>query len=557
MSLAKSFRQKVRAVRIRCSVNLFLRHSGRVLAIGGGVIALATLIERLFAVPVLVPWAVWAILGTAAAVILLFWVLSLPSRMQASLLLDERLKLHERFSTTLALASRDDPFARAARDESMQRIQRANLRGHFPIGLSRCWYFSAGTWVVAIGLLLYMPQKDLLGFLKKQHQQEAQTRQLAEAQTEVKEALEPVKAVIKELDDPALEKELEKLDELAKGGDPQELKREAIKALGDLSERIQQMQGGAEMQTGDILQRMLKQLHGSSEPFSQQIRMALAKGDFSQAANLLRQLQNQLTEGALSDQQRQQMAEQLQQLAKELQKLSTQQKELEEELEKLGLDKKLAQMGEQQLRQTLQKQGLKSEQIEQLLQKMAASQAAAGRCSGLAQAMAACAQGAGGLSGDELAGAIEQLDALESLEQQMIQLQAGLNELSRCMGSLGEGMYDGIGGQSPFREGQANRYGSGSGGPGQGYGPRDSDEEGQFGTKTTRVTGKSDQGPVIAGWYFKDTQVKGEARRDFSEVVEASRARAADAISENQIPRKYEDAVKKYFGQLGQQAPKP
>ncbi len=557
MSLTKSFRQKVRAVRIRCSINLFLRHAGRVLAIGGGVIALATVIERLFAVPVLVPWAAWALSGTAAAAILVLWLLGLPSRMQASLLLDERLKLRERFSTTLALVNCDDPFARAACAESMQRIQGANLRGHFPVGLSRSWYYSAGTWVVAIGLLLYMPQKDLLGFLKKQHRQQEQAEQLADAQTEVKDALEPVKAVINELHDPALEKELEKLDELAKGGDPQELKREAIKALGDLSEKIKQMQGGAEMQVGDILQQMLKQLHGSSEPFSQQIRMAMAKGDLSQASNLLRQLQKQLTDGALSDQQKQQMAEQLQQLAKELQKLSAQQKELEEELEKLGLDKKLAEMSEQQLRQTLQKQGLKSEQIEQLLEKMAACKAASGRCSGLAQAMAACGGGAGGLAADELAGAIEQLDALESLEQQMLQLQAGLNELSRCMGGLGEGMCDGIGGQSPFREGRANRYGSGSGGPGQGYGPRDSDEDGQFGTKTTRVTGKSDQGPVIASWYFKDTQVKGEARRDFSEVVEAGRARAADAISENQIPRKYEEAVKKYFGQLEQQAPKP
>jgi RNA polymerase-interacting CarD/CdnL/TRCF family regulator len=436
----------------------------------------------------------------------------------------------------------------------MQTIQRADLRGHFPIGLSRSWYYGAGIWVVAISLLLYMPQKDLLGFLKQKQQKQAQSEQLAQAQADVREAVEPVKAVIKELNDPTLEKELEKLDELAKGGDPQELKREAIKTLGDLSERIKQMQGEAQMEAGDILQRMLRQLHGSSEPFSQQIRMALAKGDFSQAASLMRQLQKQLTEGALSDQQRQQMAEQLQQLAKELQKLSTQQRELEDELQKLGLDKKLAQMDKQQLRQTLAKQGLKPEQIDQLMQKMAACQAAAGKCSGLAQAMAAGGQGAGGLSADELSGAIEQLDAIETLEQQFKQLQAGLSEISQCMGSIGN--CDGIGGQSPFREGEGNEYSSGSGGPGQGYGPRDSDTEGQVGTKNTRVTGKSDQGPIIAGWYFKDTQVKGEAHRDFAEVVEAGRARAAEAISENQIPRKYEDAVKKYFGQLEQSAPK-
>jgi hypothetical protein len=118
-------------------------------------------------------------------------------------------------------------------------------------------------------------------------------------------------------------------------------------------------------------------------------------------------------------------------------------------------------------------------------------------------------------------------------------------------------MCDGVGGQSPFERGERDEYASGSGGPGQGFGPRDSDSEGQVGTKTSRVDGKSEQGPVIASWYFKDTQVKGEARRDFTEVVEAGRARAADAITENQIPRKYEEAVKKYFGQLEQQAPKP
>jgi hypothetical protein len=556
MSLTKSFRQKVRAVRIRCSINSFLRHAGRVLAIGGGVAALAISIQQLFAVFVLEAWAIWAFCAATAGVILLLWLLSLPSRMHASLLLDERLRLHERFSTTLALANCDDPFARAACAESMQTIQRADLRGHFPIGLTRSWGYGAGIWVVAIALL-YVPQQDLLGFMKKKDKQQEQARQLADAQKDVNDLVEPVRLVMQKLDDPSLAEELKKLDDLSKAGDPQELKREAIKTLGDLSEKIKQMQGGAQMEAGDMLQRMLKQLHGSAEPFSQQIRMAMAKGDFSQAANLLRQLQKQLTEGTLSDQQRQQMAQQLQQLAKELEKLAAQQKELEDELEKLGLDKKLAQLGEQKMRQALGQQGLKPEQIEQLLQKMAASQTASAKCSALAMAMGACGSGAEGLSADELSGTIEQLDALETLEQQALQLQAGLNELSRCVNSLGEGMCDGIGGQSPFAKGERNEYGSGSGGPGQGYGPRDSDSEGQVGTKTSRVDGKSDQGPVIASWYFKDTQVKGEARRDFAEVVEAGRARAADAISENQIPRKYEEAVKKYFGQLEQQAPKP
>ncbi len=555
MSFPRTFRRKIRAVQTRCGLNLLLRQAGRVLVVAGVVAALAVLVERLFAVRILVPSALWAFWGVAAALVLVLWLLRLPGRMQASLLLDERLRLHERSSTTLALASSEDPFARAARTESLRTVERANLRGHFPIGLSRSWYYGAGTWLIVIALVLFMPEKDLLGLLKKKEEQAQRAEQLEDARTRVRETAESVRAAVKELNDPALAEELKRLDDLSQAGRPQEVKREAIKALGDLSEKLKQMQGSTQVDAANTLEQMLRRLRGSADPFSRQMRLALAKGDFAQAANLLSQLQKDLAEGKLSEEQRQRTAQQLQQLAKELQKLAEQKREFEEELEKLGLDKKLAQLGEQQLRQALRQQGLKQDLIEQLLKKLQAGRAAAGRCSGLAMAMADCGAGAGGLSADELADAIDQLDALESIQQQMILMRAGLAEISRSIGMLGDGMCDGLGLQGPYREGYSNRFGSGSGGPGIGYGPRDSDTEGPTGTKTTRADGKLDAGPVIASWYFKDIQVKGEARREFTEVVEAGRANAAEAISENQIPRRYEEAMKKYFGQLEQRGP--
>ena len=557
MPLPGAFRRKVRAVQVRCGVNLLLQQTGRILAVAGIIAALAILVQRLLAVVVVTPSALWVFWGIAAGVVLILWFLRLPSRMRASLLLDERMGLRERFSTTLALVDSDDPFARAARTESLAAIQRVNLRGHFPIGLSRSWYYGAGTWLIAIALVFLMPQKDLLGFLKKQ-QQRQQTKQVEQAKAEVKQTTDAVRAVVEKLDDPALQEELKKLDGLAQAGQPQELRREAIKTLGDLSERLRQMQSGSQIDAANMMQQMLQRLHGSTDPLSQQIRMALAKGDFAQAANMLGQLQKDLAEGKLSDQQRKDMTQQLQQLAKELQMLAEQKRELEQELEKAGLDKKLAQMSEQQLRKALQQQGLKPEQVAQIMKKMAACQAAGSKCSGLAQAMAACGAGAGGLSADELSAAIDQLDSLESLQQQAMLLKAGLDEISQCIGCLGNGMCDGLGMQGPFREGWSRGMGSGSGGPGIGYGPRNSDTQGQTGTKTTRPKNASGgEGPVIASWYFKDTQVKGEARRDFTEVVQAGRASAAEAISENEIPRKYEDAVKKYVGQLEQRGSQP
>jgi hypothetical protein len=513
-------------------------------AVAGGVAVLAVLIERLLAVTVRTPATLWGFGAAAAILILVSWLLKVPSRMQASLLLDERLKLSERFSTTLALAESDDPFARAARAESLRAVQQVKLRGHFPIDLSRSWYCGAGIWLVVIALSLFLPQKDLLGFLRDREKKQQQVQAVEQTQAEVKQAAEIVKAAVRELGDPNLAEDLKKLDELALAGAPEEVKRQAIKALGDLADKIKKMQSGAQVDTADVLQQMLKRLRGSADPFSQQIRMAMAKGDFAQAANLLGQLQKQLAEQTISDERRKELADQLQQLAKEMQKLADQQRELEDELEKRGLDKKLAQMTPEQLKQALQRQGLKPEMVEQLMQKVAACQAAQGRCSGLGQALGAAGAGEGGLMADDLSDVIDQLNAVESLQQQAIMLQASLNEISRCMGGLGQGMCQGL------SRGDDNAGTS----PAAGYARG---EEIQGGTKTTRAMGKKDDGPIIASWYFKDTQVKGEARRGFSEVVQAGRASAAEAISENEIPRRYEDAVKEYFSQLEQSGPQP
>jgi len=312
------------------------------------------------------------------------------------------------------------------------------------------------------------------------------------------------------------------------------------------------MQSSAQVDAAEVMQQMLKRLRGSADPFSQQIRMAMAKGDFAQAANMLGQLQKRLSEGTLPAEKRKEMADQLQRLAQELQKLAQDKRELEQELEKLGLDKKMAQMTREQLEQALRQQGLKPEMIEQLMQKVAACQAAQGRCAALGQGFGAAGSGAGGLMADELTDAIDQLNAIESLHQEAIMLRASLDEIGRCMGCLGEGMCSGMG--KGWRIGSGGGQGEGIGtSPGAYSKPMEIDSD----TKTTRSVGKSDDGPIIASWYFKDAQVKGEARRSFAEVVQAGRASAAEAISENQIPRRYEEAVKEYFSQLESSGPVP
>jgi hypothetical protein len=546
--------KKVRSVWIRCSINLLLKHTGRVLTVVGVIVLLAILTDRLLALGIIKSINSQAILYFSAAaiiLILLLWLLKQPSRMQVSLLLDERLKLRERFSTTLALVDSDDPFADAARNEARQKVEQASIQGYFPIRPTRCWKYVISMWLIAVLLFSFMPQKDLLGFLRKAKEQQKRAEQLEQTKVDIKDAADPVKLAVKQLGEPELADALNKLDQTPKDAKPQDIKRQAIRQLGDLSNRIHQMQSGMKLESVNQLQKMLKQLRGSSDVFSQKLRLALAKGKFSQASNLISELQKELAKGNLSPEQKKALAGQLQDLAKRLQELAQKNEEFEKELEKLGLNKELAKLNEQQLRQALTKQGLSDENIEDLLRKASAFRSAASMCAGLGNAMASCGAGAGQLSADGLAAAVDQLNKFDSLQQQLMLTQASLDEITRAIACLGEGMGQGIGGQGPFMEGLANRFGSGTGGPGVGYGPRGMAED-DTSTQRTRLQNKPGQGPAIASWYFQESQIKGEARREFTEVIQAARDGAAAAINENEIPRKYEEAIKTYFGRLEQ-----
>ena len=81
---------------------------------------------------------------------------------------------------------------------------------------------------------------------------------------------------------------------------------------------------------------------------------------------------------------------------------------------------------------------------------------------------------------------------------------------------------------------------------------RISDTQGNTATTSTKVKSETQQGPAIASWYFKGGTVKGEAKKDFGDVIQSAKDRAAEAINENVVPKKYEESVRKYFGLIEQ-----
>ena len=113
-----------------------------------------------------------------------------------------------------------------------------------------------------------------------------------------------------------------------------------------------------------------------------------------------------------------------------------------------------------------------------------------------------------------------------------------------------------FGGQSAFgntdawRGGQSTAMGQGSGGPGRGSGLGPEEQAVDFTLRNEKATVNTGEGPVIASMLVQGSQIRGESTATFQQAVTAGRAEAAEAIEHSRVPRKYENAVRNYFGRL-------
>jgi hypothetical protein len=566
-SLKDSLEAKLHHVRVRCGVNVLLVQAALVLAIAGAAAAVAVAAERLLAVPVI---SLPAIYGAAGAAVLLIAALSLfrtPDRMQVAVLMDERLAFHERFSTALALADDEDPFAQAATREAHETARRLNVSGQFPVKLTRHWYGTATAWAIAAAAFFAMPTVDVLGYLARNKAEQAKADELQQAKVAVREQAGKVRTAVQQLNNKVLEGELDKMSEIAKGARPDEVRREAIRKLTDLAEQMRKMQQAGPLQAAKRAEQMLKGLRNSPNALSPELTNALAGGDFAKAAKMLREMTDKLNNDQLSEKEKKALSDQLKDLAGQLDGLADAQKQNKDMLEQEGLDgetaKKLAGMSGKDLREALKKQGLTDEQIDELLDKMSQNSQAAGNCQSLSKALAKCSGLSGELMPGGLIGLIESLDSMEATDGEIGDLEDAMAVIEGAIAELGEGgdlagLCEGEGdgnGAGLWAAGDGNKTGKGQGGGrARAWGARPTGEPEDVGQKKTGVKNKPSKGPIIASWLFKGPQAKGVSKRELSEVVQAAKDSAAEAIRDSKIPRKYEGPVKSYFGDFEKRA---
>lgn len=562
--MKRALESKLRSVRLRCGLNVLLRQMGVVLSAGGAAAATALAAERLFAISLVNAWTAWSALAVGLGLLAVLCALRAPRRMQVALLIDRRLAFRERFSTALALGGSGDAFARAAVEEAHRAAEGLTIRTRFPIRPTWHWLSAGGSWAAALAVFLFLPNLDVLGHLAQQKRQQQEAAQLAQARTEVNQVVGKVQAAVQQVQSKALEGELAKLAMLGEGAQPAEVRRDAIRKLGDLAEKLRDLQKSEPFSSADKTRQMLKDLKNNPGGLSRELNRAIANSEFQRAAEMLKDLLNQANDAKLSNEQKEALARQLGDLARQLEKIADAQKQQASALKEAGLApdtaEKLAQSGlsEGDLREALKKQGLTDEQIDELMEKLRAAQDARKDCGRLAQALAKCRGLQGELIPAELVGLIEVIEGMQSMDGELAALEDALDEIDRACGLLGEGDLAGlIAGDmvGPYAEGDSNRPGSGlGGGPGKAWGNRPTGEAHPTALEKTGVKNKPSDGPIVASWYFKGPQAKGETKRQLKEVVQAAKDAAAEAVTDNKVPRKYEGAVRKYFGDFEQAA---
>ncbi len=514
--------------------------------------------ERLFAFPI--DWSTtWMIALGAGVVGALGWTYwTRHDRLAVARELDEQAGLRESISTALCVAGSDDPWSRASVEHAKSLVPKVLVARAFPLRLPRSW--PAPLIGVAVFFLMgLIPRADVLKIFSKSEAKQQQQAQIEEAKAQVREMDQKLDELLSKVGEDALNEkgnEDETPSPEVNQGSPEEIRREAVKKLTTMQDRLSQLKQGDKAGALDEMQKKLEQLKQpiGAMPELNSLVQNMQAGKFQEAGDNLQKMAQKLSEQNLTPEQKEQLAKQLQDLAKQLEKLGQQQKDLEKALEDAGLDPKMA-MDPEALKKALeQMQNLSPEQKQQLQQMCNNASAANKMCQSMSQACqnAASAMAEGKSGGQKMSEMGDQLSQLEMMQSEMEALDAAMGECKSQLTALGECMNPGSSQtQNPFAsmpsKGQANNRGLGGG---QAPAPKEAD----FQTKKEKSKSPNQGGPIVGSMMVKGEQVRGESVQQFGEAVKAGSEEMAEAIETMQVPREYHEALKHYFGALEEKA---
>jgi hypothetical protein len=378
-------------------------------------------------------WAALWVGGGAAAGLLVaaIWTYSMRGGpLGAAIEIDRRFGLKERVSSTLSLGDGelDTEVGRALLDDAARQVARIDVAERFRVSASWRAVLPLAAAAAAFAIAFFVEDASRDEAAASQARLEAKKR-IERSTAELKKRIAAQRRKAESLglkDVEPIFRQLEKGVDRLRDSDQPDRQRAMIK-LNDLAkdlERRRRQLGGAEQ-----MRRQLEHMKSGRGGPAERVAEALRRGKFGQAQSELEKLKQRLQQGQLSDQEKQQLARQVEEMASKLQRAVDAHQQAKRELQRRIQERRdagdLAGAGQLQRKlDELNQQETHMSRLQQMASRL-------GQCSQSLQKgnPNAAASTLGELAAD-LEGLQRELDELEALDEAMFEIAQAKNAMN-------------------------------------------------------------------------------------------------------------------------------
>jgi hypothetical protein len=450
----------------------------------------------------------------------------------AAIEIDHRFGLKERVSSTLALSpeERDTEIGQALIADAERRVKRIDVSEHFTLSPGRQLLLPfiplvatvLVIWLVSPAAVQEEPQANAAA-IKKQVKTASDSlqRKLIEQRKEAQKAnLKDAQMLFQRL--------AEETEELTRGDS--DSRKDALVKLNDLKRQMENRQ--KQISGAEEIRKKLDQLNAGNRGPAENFMKSISEGDLRKAIEELDKLRKDLADGKLSEEDKEQLTKQLDEMKKKLEEAVQQHKQQCQNLQnQINQARQAGQDAEANRLQDQLNQLMERNSDMQQMQNMANQLGQCSQCMQDGQM-----QGASDMlqqMQNDLAGLQQQLDEMQMLSDAMDQLcqardqmncgQCGGQGCGACQGPPGVGM-----------------------GMGQGKGDRP-EEENQVGLYDTKVKQKIGPGSATIAGEVEGPNIKGNVLQQIEEQLESAKAESADPLTGQQMPKRHQEHTKEYF----------
>jgi len=503
-------------------------------------------VPKIWILPVEQKVWMWSWIGGSLGLGLLVAIVTTVFRrrgvLEAAIEIDRRYGLKERVSSSLALGPQEveTEVGRALVSDAIRKVTEIDVREQFRV---------RAPWTVVLPLLPALCVFVLVMFVPDAVKDKSAQANAAAAKPNVvkKQADKLHQQIQKKREElkkeglteaEQLMKELEKgIDELRNKNDVDQKK--ALIKINDLAKSLEEKR--QQLAGSDEIRKQMEQLKDLQKGPADEIAKAMKEGNFDKAIEELQKLEDKISKGELSDQEKKDLANQLSELQKKLdgakQAYEDAKKQLEQQIKEKMKNGDLA--GANDLQKQLDKLNSMAPQMSQL-QKMGQ------QCSECSQALqdgdsAKAAQKLSQLA-DNLKQMENQIEQLESLDEMLDQLTDAKGEMDNMDGDSQMGQMAQMGqGQSQL-DGIPG-YGLGEG-KGKGERPEEKTDTASYDSQAKSKIGK---GKAVMIGHADGPNIKGQTKEDVKSFIDTTMTEERDPLTDAQLPKDQKDHAREYF----------